>query len=60
MAAAAAVDAERAAVRQLATAMAEAQTSEIGYMNELLLAKGAAPVDTPAVDDGGGHQHTAP
>ena len=60
MAAAAAVDAERASVRQLATAMAEAQTSEIAYMNELLLAKGAAPVDAPAVDDGGGHQHTAP
>ena len=38
----------------------QAQTSEIGYMNELLLAKGAAPVDAPAVDDGGGHQHTAP
>ena len=56
----AASQAEQPSVRQLATAMAEAQTSESGYMNELLLAKGAAPVDTPAVDDGGGHQHTAP
>ena len=57
MATEAAVHAERDSVRQLATAMAEAQTSEIAYMNELLVAKGAAPVAAP-VD--GGHEHTTP
>jgi uncharacterized protein (DUF305 family) len=60
MATEAAVHAERETVRQLATAMAEAQTSEIAYMNELLAAKGATPVDGPTSGDGGSHQHTAP
>jgi uncharacterized protein (DUF305 family) len=56
MATEAAVHAERASVRQLATTMAEAQTSEIAYMNELLVAKGAAPIAAPT----GGHSHTTP
>ena len=57
MAAEAAAQAERASVRQLAAAMAEAQTSEIAYMNELLVAKGAAPVAAPTDS---GHPHTMP
>ena len=59
MATEAAVHAEREPVRLLATSMAEAQTSEIAYMNELLVAKGAAPIDAPATGDSG-HGHTAP
>ncbi len=58
MATEAAVHAEGDSVRQLATAMAEAQMSEIAYMNELLVAKGAVPVDAPV--DGAGHGHSAP
>ncbi len=57
MATEAAAQAERASVRQLAAAMAEAQTSEIAYMNELLVAKGAAPVAAPTDS---GHPHTMP
>ena len=57
MATEAAAQAERASVRQLAAAMAEAQTSEIAYMNELLVAKGAAPVAAPTDS---GHSHTMP
>lgn len=58
MATEAAVRAEREPVRLLATSMAEAQTSEIAYMNELLVGKGAAPVDAPPAGDG--HGHTTP
>jgi uncharacterized protein (DUF305 family) len=58
MATEAAVHADRVSVRQLATAMAEAQTSEIAYMNELLVAKGATPIAAP-IDDSG-HSHTTP
>ncbi|MBP6788910.1 MAG: DUF305 domain-containing protein [Candidatus Promineofilum sp.] len=57
MAREAAAQAERASVRQLAAAMAEAQTSEIAYMNELLVAKGTAPVAAPTDS---GHSHTMP
>ena len=57
MATEAAAQAERASVRQLAAAMAEAQTSEIAYMNELLVAKGTAPVAAPTDS---GHSHTMP
>lgn len=57
MAREAAAQAERASVRQLAAAMAEAQTSEIAYMNELLVAKGTAPIAAPTDS---GHSHTMP
>jgi len=59
MATEAAVHAGQASVRQLATAIAESQTSEIAYMNELLVAKGAAPIDALPAGDGG-PQHTMP
>ena len=60
MATDAAARAKQETVRLMAASMAEAQSTEIAYMNELLEAKGGAPIEAPAVDDDGGHQHTAP
>ena len=60
MATDAAARAKQETVRLMAASMAEAQSSEIAYMNELLATKGGAPIEAPAVDDDGGHQHTAP
>ena len=60
MATDAAARAKQETVRLMAASMVEAQSSEIAYMNELLATKGGAPIEAPAVDDDGGHQHTAP
>jgi len=64
MAAAAATQATREPVRLLAQSMVEAQSLEIDYMNELLVARGQAPLPSApmdgAMDESGGDSHSMP